>query len=97
MAFKTKELPREEAARGRRAAKTAAKHQGGVTAVSTQKSRGCDPHGAQGKVFNLNTYKLHSLGDYVVSIKLFGTTDNYNTQVVILVQFFTSAQTDGAL
>lgn len=32
--------------------------------------------------FNMSTYKLHVLGDYVRSIWLFGTTDNYSTQVV---------------
>ena len=30
----------------------------------------------------MSTYKLHALGDYVRSIWLFGTTDNYSTQVV---------------
>ncbi|KAK0502621.1 hypothetical protein EDD18DRAFT_1347259 [Armillaria luteobubalina] len=30
---------------------------------------------------NLNMYKFHSLGDYVASIHLFGTTDLYSTQM----------------
>ena len=30
----------------------------------------------------MSTYKLHALGDYVKSIWLFGTTDNYTTRVV---------------
>ena len=34
------------------------------------------------KKLNLNTYKFHSLGDYVASIRLFGTTDSYSTQLV---------------
>lgn len=34
------------------------------------------------KVFNLSTYKLHALGDYVAAIKQFGTSDNYSTQTV---------------
>ena len=34
------------------------------------------------KKLNLNTYKFHSLGDYVSTIRLFGTTDSYSTQVV---------------
>lgn len=34
------------------------------------------------KKLNLNTYKFHSLGDYVATIRLFGTTDSYSTQVV---------------
>ncbi|KAI0744837.1 hypothetical protein C8Q76DRAFT_789312 [Earliella scabrosa] len=32
------------------------------------------------KVFDLNTYKYHRLGDYVRTIRLFGTTDNFTTQ-----------------
>lgn len=34
------------------------------------------------KKLNLNTYKFHSLGDYVATIRLFGTTDSYSTQLV---------------
>ena len=34
------------------------------------------------KKLNLNTYKFHALGDYVSTIRLFGTTDSYSTQVV---------------
>jgi len=34
------------------------------------------------KIFNLCTYKLHALGDYVAAIARYGTTDNYSTQVV---------------
>jgi len=30
----------------------------------------------------MSTYKLHALGDYVKSIWLYGTTDNYSTQIV---------------
>ena len=38
--------------------------------------------GSKKKKLNLNTYKFHSLGDYVATIHLFGTTDLYLTQVV---------------
>jgi hypothetical protein len=34
------------------------------------------------KTFNMCTYKLHALGDYVAAIARYGTTDNYSTQVV---------------
>jgi hypothetical protein len=34
------------------------------------------------KLFNLFTYKLHALGDYVSTIHLFGTTYSYSTQIV---------------
>lgn len=38
--------------------------------------------GRRRKTFNLNTYKFHSLPDYVESIRRFGTTDSYSTQIV---------------
>lgn len=34
------------------------------------------------KSFNLWTYKIHSLGDYVKTICRYGTTDSYSTQTV---------------
>ena len=34
------------------------------------------------KTLNLNTYKFHALGDYVATIRLFGTTDSYSTLLV---------------
>jgi hypothetical protein len=34
------------------------------------------------KSFNFQTYKFHSLGDYVASIRQFGTTDSYSTEPV---------------
>lgn len=34
------------------------------------------------KVLNLNTYKDHSLGDYVESIRRYGTVDSYSTEAV---------------
>lgn len=34
------------------------------------------------KEFKLNTYKNHSLGDYVETIRKYGTTDSYNTESV---------------
>jgi hypothetical protein len=37
------------------------------------------------KTLNINTYKFHSLGDYVRTIRLFGGTDSFSTQ---LVRFF---------
>jgi hypothetical protein len=39
------------------------------------------------KFFNLCTYKLHALGDYVATIARYGTTDNYSTQVVSCLVF----------
>lgn len=34
------------------------------------------------KVFNLNTYKTHALGDYATTIRQNGTTDSYSTEPV---------------
>jgi hypothetical protein len=34
------------------------------------------------KTFNLNTYKIHALGDYVATIRQYGTTDSYSTEPV---------------
>jgi len=34
------------------------------------------------KGFNLQTYKIHALGDYVDAIKTYGTTDSYSTEMV---------------
>lgn len=66
--FNTVELPRETAARQRRAAADPlAKTSGG---------------GAKAKTFNLKTYKIHALGDYPRTIRERGTTDNYNSQRV---------------
>ena len=67
--FKTTELPRERAARIRRAANTAAES---TTSGGGPKRKG----------FNLNTYKLHALGDYPQTICDRGTTDNYTSQRV---------------
>lgn len=64
------ELPCEVAARQRRSEANSQSANGGATS------------GARPKAFNLLTYKLHALGDYVGSIRLFGTTDSYTTQIV---------------
>ncbi|KAF8074854.1 hypothetical protein FPV67DRAFT_601603 [Lyophyllum atratum] len=76
LAFDTRELPREEAARGRRKAKK-----------KTKPSTDPEPSSAapkksppKKKTFNMFTYKLHALGDYVRTIRWFGTTDSYSTQ-----------------
>lgn len=33
-------------------------------------------------MFNLQTYKFHSLGDYVKMIQMFDMTDSFTTQVI---------------
>ncbi|KDR69150.1 hypothetical protein GALMADRAFT_230924 [Galerina marginata CBS 339.88] len=75
-AFKTKELPKEEAARGRRRAKKKTAPQ-----TTPTPSSGRTPAASRkAKIFNMITYKLHSLGDYVKMIRWFGTSDSYSTQ-----------------
>ena len=71
-AFQTMELPGEVAARYRRQ-----RHK-----FESQSESGMGASGPQPKSFNLFTYKLHALGDYVQSIRAFGTTDSYTTQIV---------------
>lgn len=34
------------------------------------------------KLFNLNTYKTHALGDYVETIRRYGTADSFSTEMV---------------
>ena len=67
-AFETRELERERVARQRRQEKT------GVQKASKSSRKP--------KQLNLATYKYHSLGDYVETIRRFGTTDSYSTQAV---------------
>lgn len=76
--YNTVELPKETAARIRRQAQTA---QGttGATAASQQPAPATA--GKRGRTLNLFTYKWHALGDYAATIKQFGTTDSYSTQI----------------
>ncbi|KAF8815986.1 hypothetical protein BYT27DRAFT_7185715 [Phlegmacium glaucopus] len=79
--------------RGRPAGPLKGRSAGGSSKVpkaSTSKEKGSRTSGkgkneAQAsklrKFFNLCTYKLHALGDYVAAIARYGTTDNYSTQV----------------
>jgi hypothetical protein len=76
--FMTRDLPSEEAARGRRKARAAAK--GGNT--SSRANATGPSTGVKARYFNFMTYKLHALGDYVSAIRHFGTTDNNSTQPV---------------
>ena len=73
--FNTVELPGETAARRRRSLAV-----GSDTATKQQ--------GPRKKTLNLQTYKFHALGDYVRSIRLFGTVDSYSTQLVRTTHVF---------
>lgn len=80
-AYMTHELPQEAAAREKReqAQDTASQNQPGSASAGTVTKR--EPK-RLGKSLNLQTYKHHSLGDYVDTIRKFGTTDSYNTELV---------------
>ncbi len=77
-AYVTQELPKETAARGRRTAALTAKYN-----TRTDKDRASS--GPKRKTLNLATYKYHALADYPETIRRFGTTDNYNTQIVCIL------------
>lgn len=40
------------------------------------------PASRRRKVFSIQTYKFHAVGDYVETIRKFGTVDSYSTEVV---------------
>jgi hypothetical protein len=70
-AFNTVELPKEKAARQRKSAQRSETH-----------NASAESSGARAKKFNMNTYKFHAMGDYVRTIRFFGTTDSFTTQIV---------------
>ncbi|KAF4566601.1 hypothetical protein EYR36_012032 [Pleurotus pulmonarius] len=80
--FETKELPKEEAARARRQQKMAGK-------TKKQPAATASTNGPKPKKFNFKTYKWHAMGDYVRTIRRFGTTDSYSTQPNTVQNVFT--------
>ena len=93
--YKTRELPREQEARHRRAAKQPRNDglppQGdnpnnAENAPTSRKKK--DETGPRIKRYNMNTYKHHSLGDYANEIRERGTTDSYSTETVSLYVIF---------
>uniref|UniRef100_A0A8H7XVH3 Uncharacterized protein n=1 Tax=Psilocybe cubensis TaxID=181762 RepID=A0A8H7XVH3_PSICU len=74
--YATRKLPSETAARGRRqAAKAKKAASAGLPVPPTQSNE------PKTRTFNMQTYKLHSLPDYVNSIRQFGTTNGISTQM----------------
>ena len=53
-----------------------------ATSSKTVKPVGDTNEGRKRRVFNMTTYKLHALGDYVKAIWCYGMMDNYSAQVV---------------
>jgi hypothetical protein len=77
--FDTKELPGEETARKRREAKASKKRATIPKSTSSLKKK------KTRRTLNLSTYKLHSLGAYVRSIRKYGTTDGTSSQTVFFM------------
>jgi hypothetical protein len=73
-AYNSKELPREADARRRRRQKE----------NISGKAKSTDDAPLK-KQFNLQTYKFHSLGDVVKTIRQLGTTDSYNSTRVCII------------
>jgi hypothetical protein len=90
-AYDTYELRQEVDACARRDAKLAAKQQGGQK--GKQRANLAKPTEKQSKntrrlkTFNFQTYKFHALGDYVSTIRRYGTSDSYSTEPVSLAMF----------
>lgn len=76
--YATRDLPSEEAARGRRHAAKARKS--GEAAVNPPKK-------SKFRDFNMETYKLHGLPDYPASIRAYGVTENTSTKNVRYLWF----------
>src|ERR1700709_1319077 len=94
-AFKTQELRREAERRQRRQSQNLVSN-GETTASTHQTAR-------RPKTFNLQTYKLHALGDYSTSIRKFGTTDSYSTEpvsrciLILSIMYITNSALQGEL
>jgi len=81
--FDTRELPQEEAARCRRQQKKKrSTNLSDPSPLVPAPAPATPSAGTKKKLFNLILIKLHALGDYVNTIKKFGTTDSYSTQPV---------------
>jgi hypothetical protein len=75
--FQTVELPGELAARNRQLQRKQAKT---LNTGHSSLPRKC-------KTLNLSTPKFHFLGDYVQTIRSFGCTDSFSTQIVCYKHF----------
>ena len=85
-AYVTRELPGEQEKRARRKRAQAAKA-GAQALDAPQPISSASSDTVKRKTFNLVTYKLHALGDYLKTIFDYGTSDSYSTQVVCFILF----------
>ena len=87
--YDTRELKREVDARKRRKAKKSAVSAGETQGQGSTRDEPQEEPGATMEIdeptpkkLNINTYKVHSLGDYASTIRQFGTTNSYSTVIV---------------
>lgn len=80
-AFETYELNREMESRKRREAQKN-KASGRQTTHQSTNVQNASKKERKRAVFNTQTYKYHSLGDYGPTIRRLGTTDSYSTEPV---------------
>ncbi|KAG8730049.1 hypothetical protein FRC10_003179, partial [Ceratobasidium sp. 414] len=87
--MEVRETPKEYARRKKQAEASKAfsmMWHGRTTANTVHMSKGQsqqNPDGDERRIctLNLDTYKMHSLGDYPDSVEEHGTTDSYSTQI----------------
>ena len=79
-AYVTRELKREAEQRQRRVEKSK------LTQLSSSKAAPASGDSRRPKTLNLDTFKLHALGDYVSSIRMRGSTDSYSTRLVKILR-----------
>ena len=87
-AFDTQELPQEEAACSRCQKKKKVSINLTNPSPRALVPSTATPAGTRKKNFNLILIKLHALGDYVKTIKMFGTMDSYSTQPVWMLLLY---------
>lgn len=85
LAYDTSELPQETDARTRRQNRQAANAK--CAPVGNVEPGTLVKNVRRKKKFNLQTYKFHALGDYVSTIKRYGTCDSYSTEPVRPLSF----------
>ena len=97
--YKTKPLPGEAAAAYRRKAAKKTKASPTSEPVDGLNVESNASNGPGFKQFNLKTYKIHALGNYVDHIEQFGPTDCFSTQQVsstlLAINALLTAATDG--
>jgi hypothetical protein len=81
-AYETRELQQEADAHNHHQSKKARKEPGTNTGANAKSTPARTSNACRKKALDLCTYKYHSLGDYVATIWMYGTTDSYSTQPV---------------